>query len=279
MTQRIFGVAGWKNFGSSTTLVEKLGEANCQRALPGGYGVKHAHHSFDIDHEGTDPSATGRGCTRGWRSSRDGCGWGLVHEIGEMGRMNPGLSADTCERLSPSDLVIVEGYKGATHHKKDGGSPPRRTPKGTAGTGRSNHTVAIAADHRSKTQGLPVFDLDDVGAIADFVVTDAGSDTPSDSGPGRSVHLAEVGRFSGVGIWGDRANRPRAAHQRIDCARCRKAAQKASFSDRTALPARASTRRASTRNRTSNMAVMAGEADGVAPLVVAAARIGELPGS
>ena len=52
MTQRIIGVAGFKNAGK-TTLVERL-----VRELTGRGSrvatIKHAHHSFDIDHEGRD---------------------------------------------------------------------------------------------------------------------------------------------------------------------------------------------------------------------------------
>ena len=52
MTQKVIGVAGFKNAGK-TTLVEKLVREFTLR----GYRiatVKHAHHSFDIDHEGRD---------------------------------------------------------------------------------------------------------------------------------------------------------------------------------------------------------------------------------
>ena len=50
--QRVIGVAGFKNSGK-TTLVEKLVRALTAK----GYRiatVKHAHHSFDMDHEGRD---------------------------------------------------------------------------------------------------------------------------------------------------------------------------------------------------------------------------------
>ena len=52
MSQRIFGVIGWKNSGK-TTLMARLLEELTRR----GYTVsalKHAHHSFDIDHPGRD---------------------------------------------------------------------------------------------------------------------------------------------------------------------------------------------------------------------------------
>ena len=52
MSQRIFGIIGWKNSGK-TTLMARLLEEFTRR----GHSVsalKHAHHSFDIDHPGRD---------------------------------------------------------------------------------------------------------------------------------------------------------------------------------------------------------------------------------
>jgi len=176
MTQRIFGVAGWKNSGK-TTLVEKLVSELSAR----GYQVatvKHAHHSFDIDHEGTD-SFRHRAAGAREVAIVSGRRWALVHEIGEM-EDEPGL-ADILARLSPSDLVIVEGYK-RDHHKKI--EVRRRDARHRAPLAPGDPTiVAIAADHPIKDAGLPVFDLDDVGAIADFVVSECGLDSPVDSGP------------------------------------------------------------------------------------------------
>ena len=48
----IFGVTGWKNSGK-TTMVAALVSEFSARGLKVST-IKHAHHSFDIDHEGTD---------------------------------------------------------------------------------------------------------------------------------------------------------------------------------------------------------------------------------
>jgi hypothetical protein len=52
MTQRVFGITGWKNSGK-TTLTERL-VAELTRRGHSVATVKHAHHAFDIDREGTD---------------------------------------------------------------------------------------------------------------------------------------------------------------------------------------------------------------------------------
>ena len=176
MTQRIFGVAGWKNSGK-TTLVERLVTELSAR----GYRVatvKHAHHSFDIDHEGTD-SFRHRAAGAREVAIVSGRRWALVHEI-DATEAEPSLE-EILARLSPSDLVIVEGYK-RDHHKKI--EVRRRDARDRAPLAPGDPTiVAIAADHPIEGEGLPFFDLDDVGAIANFVVDECGLDSPVDSGP------------------------------------------------------------------------------------------------
>lgn len=162
MTQRIFGVAGWKNSGK-TTLVERLVSELSAR----GYQVatvKHAHHSFDIDHEGTDSF---RHRTAGAREVAivSGRRWALVHEIGDA-EVEPELK-DILARLSPADLVIVEGYKRDDHKKIE---VRRSEGRDTAPLAPGDPTiVAVAADHAVDAGKLPTFDLDDIASIADFV--------------------------------------------------------------------------------------------------------------
>src|SRR5574340_1053516 len=105
---RVFGFAGWSGSGK-TTLIEAL----VPRLLAGGLAVslvKHAHHAFDIDHEGKDS----------WRHRQAGCGevlvrsavrWALMHELG--GAQEPSLEASLA-RVSPCDLVLVDNDKTAT---------------------------------------------------------------------------------------------------------------------------------------------------------------------
>jgi molybdopterin-guanine dinucleotide biosynthesis protein B len=167
MTQAIFGVAGWKNSGK-TTLVERLVAELSTRGHRVAT-VKHAHHSFDIDHEGTD-SYRHRAAGATEVAIVSGRRWALVHEIA-ADEAEPGLS-DILARLSPCDIVIVEGYKRDGHQKIE---VRRRDARDTTPLAPDDPTiVAVAADHAIEGEGLPVFDLDDIPAMADFVVRTTG---------------------------------------------------------------------------------------------------------
>ena len=105
MTKRVFGFAGWSGSGK-TTLIEQviahLASDGVRVAL-----IKHAHHRFDIDHVGKDSHRHREaGATEVMISS--GNRWALMHEL----RGAPELSlVEALERLSPCDLVLIEGYK------------------------------------------------------------------------------------------------------------------------------------------------------------------------
>src|SRR5574340_1105577 len=159
---RVFGFAGWSGSGK-TTLIEAL----VPRLIAGGLAVslvKHAHHAFDIDHRGKDS----------WRHRQAGCGevlvsssvrWALMHEL--RGAAEPSLGASLA-RLSPCDLVLVEGYKTAPIPKLEVWRP-------AVGKARlspiDRNVIALATDAPNvDARGLTVFDIADVDAIAGFVV-------------------------------------------------------------------------------------------------------------
>jgi molybdopterin-guanine dinucleotide biosynthesis protein B len=162
MSPRVFGITGWKNSGK-TTLTEKLVGELTRR----GYRVstvKHAHHDFDIDREGAD-SWRHRAAGAAEVAVVSGRRWALMHEL--RGEDEPRLD-DILARLAPCDLVLVEGYKREPHDKIE---TRRLGAKDTAPLTASDPAIrAIAADHPISGEVVPVFDLDDVAAIADFIV-------------------------------------------------------------------------------------------------------------
>ena len=166
MTHRVFGITGWKNSGK-TGLTERLVTELTRRGWKVST-VKHAHHDFDIDKEGTD-SFRHRQAGASEVAIVSGRRWALMHEL--RGEDEPTLDA-ALARLAPCDLVLVEGYK-REHHKK---IETRRTgAKDTAPLSTGDPTImAIAADHAVADNTLPVFDLDDVASIADFIETTVG---------------------------------------------------------------------------------------------------------
>ncbi len=161
MRPRVFGVVGWKNSGK-TTLTERLVAELVARGHKVST-VKHAHHAFDIDHENTD-SYRHRLAGAGEVAIVSAKRWALMHESRDGNE--PSL-AEILDRLAPCDIVIIEGYKREDHPMIEA---RRREARDTAPMTATNpNIVAIAADHSVTGEHVPVFALDDVAAIADFV--------------------------------------------------------------------------------------------------------------
>ena len=166
MTQRVFGVTGWKNSGK-TTLTERLVAELVRRGWRVST-VKHAHHEFDIDKQGTD-SFRHRQAGAGEVAIVSANRWALMHELRD--EAEPAL-ATILERLAACDIVIVEGYKREPHLKIEVRRREARSQEPLAPGDPA--IVAIAADVPQPGESLPVFDLDDVAAIADFVERSSG---------------------------------------------------------------------------------------------------------
>ena len=158
---RIIGLAGWSGSGK-TTLLARVIPVLIARGIRVST-VKHAHHGFDIDKEGTD-SFRHRQAGASEVAIVSGRRWALMHEL--HGEEEPTLD-EVLKRLAPCDLVLVEGYKREGHKKIEA----RRTgTKDTTPLSDGDPTIlAIAADHTVPNSALPVFDLDEIGPIADFI--------------------------------------------------------------------------------------------------------------
>jgi molybdopterin-guanine dinucleotide biosynthesis adapter protein len=165
----VIGIAGWKNSGK-TTLVERLVAELVRRGWRVAT-VKHAHHEAQIDDGATD-SARHRRAGASEVALVTGVRWAIVHEL--RGEPEPSLE-EVIARLSPSDLIIVEGYKREPIPKIEvrRAGQPSKEPL----AGGDPNVIAIAADHAVADTNLPVFALDDIGAIADFIAKRCGSVT------------------------------------------------------------------------------------------------------
>ena len=159
---KVIGVAGFKNAGK-TTLVEKLVAELTRR----GYRVstvKHAHHSFDIDHEGRDSFRHRKaGASEVAVVSRHR--WAIIHESRE--EAEPTLQ-EILAKLGPCDLVIVEGYKRDTHDKIEVRNIDLTHP---TLAGDDPTVVAIAANGAISDAPVPVFGRDEATALASFIET------------------------------------------------------------------------------------------------------------
>ena len=159
---RVFSFAGWSGSGK-TTLIERVIPRLVGRGLRVSL-VKHAHHEFDIDVPGKDSYRHRQaGCSEVLVSSARR--WALMHEL----RGDPELSLQDCvRRLSPCDLVLVEGFKGASVpklevHRVELGKPLLHP--------QDANIVGLATDRASAAAGrsLPVFGLDAYDMIATLV--------------------------------------------------------------------------------------------------------------
>lgn len=157
---KVIGVAGFKNAGK-TTLVEKLVSELTRRGHRIST-VKHAHHAFDIDHEGRDSFRHRKaGASEVAVVSRHR--WAIIHESRD--EAEPSLG-EILAKLAPCDLVIVEGYKRDTHDKIEVRNLDLAHPKLA---GDDPTVVALAANGAVPDAPVPVFDRDDVTALASFV--------------------------------------------------------------------------------------------------------------
>jgi len=161
---RLYGVVGWKNAGK-TGLMERLVTEITGRGFSVST-VKHAHHSFDVDHAGKDSFRhRAAGATEVLLASRNR--FALMHELREADE--PGL-AELLARLSPVDLVLIEGYKNETHPKIEA----HRAAAGNPLIAPDDPTVRAVASDTPLSLGDPVFDLNDTHAIADFILSEVG---------------------------------------------------------------------------------------------------------
>lgn len=166
MAHRVFGITGWKNSGK-TTLTERLVTELTSRGWKVST-VKHAHHDFDIDKAGTD-SFRHRQAGASEVAIVSGRRWALMHEL--RGEDEPTLD-DVLARLAPCDLVLVEGYKREGHMKIEA---RRLEAKDRSPLSVSDPAiVAIAADHPVDGEQVPVFRIDDISAIGDFIEARSG---------------------------------------------------------------------------------------------------------
>ena len=162
---KVFGISGWSGAGK-TTLLGKLIPALTRHGISVST-IKHAHHSFDIDKPGKDSHLHREAGAREVMISSANR-WALLHE--NRGDAELDLR-EMLARLSPVDLVLVEGFKRDTHdklevHRADNGKPLLQPD--------DPYVRAIASDTRIAGAPVPVFELNDIEAIADFVLTSTG---------------------------------------------------------------------------------------------------------
>jgi len=158
---QIFGLAGWSGSGKTTLIVNLIPELV-------GRGVsvstmKHAHHDFDIDQPGKDSHEHRLAGAKEVMISASKR-WALMHEVRKDNE--PSID-ELITRMAPVDLLIVEGFKWHAHpkmeiYRKEVGKPLLQI--------NDPEIIAVASDEKLTNLAVPVFNLNDIIGIADFII-------------------------------------------------------------------------------------------------------------
>ena len=162
---KVLGIAGYSGSGKTTLVVRLIPELG-RRGIAVST-VKHTHHNVSVDRAG-DASRALRdaGATDVVVASPKG--WALLHE--NSADAEPSVEA-LAARMTPVDLLLVEGFKARTGDKIEAHRAAAGTPLLCAD---DPNVIAVAADVPLAGVAPPVFDLDDIEAIADFIVAHCG---------------------------------------------------------------------------------------------------------
>jgi len=162
---KIFGLAGWSGSGKTTLMVRLLPEIVGRGRTVST--IKHAHHSFEIDTPGKD-SFEHRGAGATEVMITGGMRWALMHENRDAG--DPAIE-DLLRHMTPVDLVMVEGFKTYDHPKLEVHRPATGKPLICR---EDRRIVAVASDEAIPDLAVPVLNLNDIPAIADFILDHTG---------------------------------------------------------------------------------------------------------
>ena len=163
---RVIGLAGWSGAGKTTMIVRLLPEL-VRRGVSVST-MKHAHHGFDVDQPGKDSYRHREaGATEVLVAS--GRRWALMHE--HRDREAEPTAAELMGHMTPVDLLIIEGFKREDQDKLE--IHRRETAKPLLYT-QDPRIVAVLSDETLPDCPLPVIDIDDIAAIADFIIAHCG---------------------------------------------------------------------------------------------------------
>ena len=162
---KVFGLVGWSGSGK-TTLIKKLIPEITRRGISVST-MKHTHHKFDIDKPGKDSYEHRQaGATEVLVVSDKR--WALMHEVRDE---EPPLMEDLISKVAEVDLLLIEGFKTHYHTKLEVFRPSLGKEMRSL---EDPSVVAIASDEEILGANRPILDLNDIPAVADYVLTHCG---------------------------------------------------------------------------------------------------------
>ena len=168
----LLGIAGWSGSGK-TTLIERLIASLTARGLRVAT-VKHTHHALkrrDSATDGEPPRPRRRHSRRRDRPAG----------VGACGRGAALGAARASQRWSRTSRRPISSSSRASRARRSPRSRCAATPTERPLAADDPHVIAVASDQAVEARGLPVFPLDDVDAIADFIVRPSHSDRAGES--------------------------------------------------------------------------------------------------
>jgi molybdopterin-guanine dinucleotide biosynthesis adapter protein len=153
---KVIGLAGWSGAGKTTLLTRAIPHL-IARGLRVSV-IKHAHHKFDVDVPGKD-SWLHREAGAEEVLVSSGKRWALMHEL--RGAQEPPLR-ELLKRMSPVDLVVIEGYKTDSHRKIE----VHRAANGKPLLFPADAAIAGIVTDTAVETALPTAHLDDIPAVA-----------------------------------------------------------------------------------------------------------------
>ena len=162
---KVMGIVGWSGSGKTSLLVEVLPLLRAAGLKVST--MKHAHHRLDLDTPGKDSfrhREAGASEVLVVTSNR----WVLMHESREA--PEPSIES-LIERMTPVDLLLIEGFKTHPHPKLE----IHRESEGRPLLCHEDPGIAaVATDRRLPGLRIPQLDLNDPGAIAAFILAHTG---------------------------------------------------------------------------------------------------------
>jgi molybdopterin-guanine dinucleotide biosynthesis adapter protein len=157
----IFGIIGWQDSGKTTLVVKLIPEIMSRGCSVSS--MKHTHHNFDIDKPGKDSFEHRKaGATEVMVGSAKR--WALIHELAEQ--EEPTMD-ELVALMTPVDLLLVEGFKRDQHAKIE---VHRAATKKPLICENDPTVIAVASDEPLPSLDIPVLDINNVAAVADFIL-------------------------------------------------------------------------------------------------------------
>jgi molybdopterin-guanine dinucleotide biosynthesis protein B len=162
---KIFGIVGMSGSGKTELLVKLIPEL-AARGLEVST-IKHTHHNVEVDQPGKDSYRHRKSGAKQVLVASAGR-WSLIRELRDA--PEPTL-AELIEKLEPVDLLLIEGFKRESHAKMEVFRHDHDQELLAPG---DDKIVAVATDGPIDGLSVPLIDLNDVAAVADFIVSHTG---------------------------------------------------------------------------------------------------------